>query len=109
MNEEAVLNVLKTITDQNAEILEKMADIPTRAEFRNMEEKVTRSTAWIEGNGIPGARTRLVQVEDRVKSLPQDVQKDILMNLTKSIGVPAFIGLMTWTAAVIFAASKFLP
>lgn len=123
MNDEAVLAVLNQLREQNNqlreqsnEILERLAEVPTKAEFNSVQEKVLRSYAWIEGNGTPGARLRLVQVEDKVNGLATDIKgapdktmKDITWSVAKTFGVPLILAVVTWLGSIVLYISAIMP
>lgn len=113
MNEEQLLNF---ILETNREILRKLDNAATKEDLKEtlqpIKETLDKHTAFIDGNGTPGAKTRLAQVETAVEELRKNIKDQIdaipgkiTITILKVLGVPLAIYIIVWAARVIYTAS----
>jgi hypothetical protein len=97
--------LLQQIFQQNAMILERLANLPTREDLQEVKAEVKEHDKFINGNGTPGAKTRLALVEEKVNDLlkrfdkiASDVAKDALAKMIQYVGVPLLLAAVAWAA-----------
>lgn len=91
--------LLHQIFQQNAMILERMADLPTKEDLAEVKANVKEHDKFINGNGTPGAKTRLALIEERLTKFAGDVAKDVLAKMVQYVGVPLLISAVVWAVA----------
>lgn len=124
MTDEQILNY---ILETNREILRKLENAPTKDDLKEalqpIKDTIEKHAAFIEGNGTPGAKTRLAQAESEIAKLRADFEKKledlrcsidekldgipakITMAVIKALGIPLLLALIIWGARVIYLAS----
>ncbi len=77
-----------------------MATVVAAAELRELRKKVDEHECWIDGNGNPGAKTRLALLERAIPDIRKDLTKirkrfDWILGVLVAILVPVLIWLIT--------------
>jgi hypothetical protein len=93
---------------QHTEMMRVLRDLPTKEDLAEVKAEVHEHDQFINGNGTPGAKTKLALVEEKVNAmllrfdkLSSDVAKDALAKLVQLVGVPLLLGAIAWAAKVL--------
>lgn len=112
MENEAILTLLRSISTRldNVATKDDIESLSKRVE--EIEKDYQKHNLFINGNGVPGAKTRIALLESNLENLQSkfqaitdDVVSKITIRLVKIIGVPIVLSLILWVVKVIYDAS----
>jgi hypothetical protein len=106
MENELLQQLINNQNTQHAEMMQVLRGLVTREELQEVKDEFQDLDKFVNGNGMPGAKTRLAVIEKQLgdwaklfDKLASDVAKEALAKVVQLVGVPLLIIAIGWAAS----------